>query len=94
MFFLLIYTCKLDQVLVSINQYSLMNSLGGIQIRQEEFVRKKAVCTLLLMVFSNHVLKHCANFVDGGGLPSPDSLSFMVNTLFLVIPAPLFFPTP
>lgn len=32
MFFLLIYTCKLDQALVSINQYNLINSLGGIQI--------------------------------------------------------------
>lgn len=93
MFSLLIYTCKLDQVLVSINQYSLMNSLGGIQIWKAELVRKKTVCALVEMGFSNHVLELGGCFV-GRGLSSPNSLSFMVSILFLGMPAFLFFLIP
>lgn len=43
-----------------------MISLGRIQMWEAEFVRKKMVCTLVWMLFSNRVLRRCGNFVGRG----------------------------
>lgn len=70
--FLQIYTCKLDQDLESIKQYSLMNSSNGIQIwlTKSQGFWKKTVSTLLLVEVSDLVLKHSLVIKWVGVLPS------------------------